>query len=115
MISRLMAGQPYQPKHPGSRESQASYFTSGLVEKLTFVCLHQLDLVLTVIGVSLGLSEVNPLMRGLLEAPPGLLLVKVAVPLLMALLIPGRLLLPAIAVLALVVVWNLKELLVFLF
>jgi len=114
VVSRLMVWQHYQ-KQTGATASRASFFTSGLVEKLTFVCLHQVDLVLTVVGVSLGLSEVNPLMRGLLTTTPGLLAVKVAVPLLMACLIPGRWLLPAIGLLAVVIGWNIKELLIFLF
>ncbi|MFH1003148.1 MAG: DUF5658 family protein [Chloroflexota bacterium] len=113
MVSRLTEWPHYQ-RQTGATASRASFFTQGLAEKLTFVCLHQIDLLLTVLGVSIGLSEINPLMRALLTTPPELLAVKVATPLLMAGFIPGKWLRPAIAVLALVIGWNLKELLVFL-
>ena len=76
--------------------------------------LNQFDLALTVLAVSLGLSELNPLMRHLLAVPALLLVLKVAVPLLIAWLTPGKLLLPAIVLLGLVVGWNVKELLLFL-
>ena len=83
-------------------------------EKISFVLLHQLDLILTVFAVSLGFFELNPLMRGLTTAPYLLLVVKIGVPLLIAWLAPGKLLLPAIAFLCFVVSWNMKELLLFL-
>ena len=75
--------------------------------------LNLLDLALTLSAVSLGLSELNPLMRYLITVPAMLLVIKVAIPLLIAWLAPGRLLIPAIVLLFLVVCWNAKELLVF--
>ena len=75
--------------------------------------LNLLDLVLTLSAVSLGLSELNPLMRYLITVPAMLFVIKVAIPLLIAWLAPGRLLVPAIVLLFLVVCWNAKELLVF--
>ena len=92
----------------------AATFRRGIAEKVSFVLLNQLDLMLTVFAVSAGLSELNPFIRHLVTIPIMLLIIKCAVPLLIAWLIPGRLLLPAIILLALVVSWNVKELLLFL-
>ncbi len=69
---------------------------------------------MTLFAISLGLSELNPLMRYLVTVPFLLLIVKCAIPLLIAWLIPGKLLLPAIILLALLVSWNVKEMLLFL-
>ena len=76
--------------------------------------LHQFDLVLTVLAVTLGFSELNPLMRYLVAMPFLLLIIKLAIPLLIAWLAPGKLLLPAIILLCLIVIWNIKELLLFM-
>ena len=92
----------------------AATFRQCTVEKISFVLLNQLDLVLTVLAINLGFSELNPLIRYLLSMPIMLLIVKFAIPLLIAWLIPGRLLLPAILLLSLVVVWNVKEILLFI-
>ncbi|MFC1901963.1 DUF5658 family protein [Chloroflexota bacterium] len=90
-------------------------FRRCTVEKASFILLSQFDLALTALAISLGLSELNPFIRYLADIPVLLLVVKLAIPLLIAWLIPGKLLLPSIAVLALAVLWNLKELMVFLF
>jgi len=79
--------------------------------RVIYVLLHQVDLALTVFAVSCGATELNPLMRILLDAPLQLAVFKVGVPLLIAWLLPGRLLLPASALLSLIVCWNIKELL----
>lgn len=76
--------------------------------------LNQLDLALTISATSLGLSELNPFMRSLLANLPELLLVKLIIPVFIAWLIPGRLLLPAIGLLSVVVAWDLKKLSFFL-
>jgi hypothetical protein len=78
------------------------------------VLLHQLDLILTVIAVSLGFSELNPLMRILLTAPLQLVIIKVFIPLVIAWLTPNKLLLPATAFIFLVVLWNVSQLLLLL-
>jgi len=83
--------------------------------RASYVLLSQLDLILTILAVSLGLSELNPVMRHLLSALPQLLVVKLAVPLLIAWFIPSKLLIPAIILLVMVVGWDVKELLIFLF
>jgi len=77
------------------------------------VLLNQVDLTLTVLAVSLGFSELNPLMRYLVTVPVLLLIIKGAVPLLIAWLVPGKFLLPSVVLLALVVGWNVKELCLF--
>ena len=79
--------------------------------KLSDVCLHPIDLILTVLASNAGFTELNPIMKGMLDSPLELLLVKFIVPLFIAWLVPGKLLLPAILLLTVVVGWNMKELL----
>jgi len=93
--------------------SSAATFRRCTLEKASFVLLSQFDLALTLLAMQLGLHEINPLMRLLLDVPALLVLFKLAIPLLIAWLIPGRLLLPSIALLAAVAIWNIKELFVF--
>ena len=88
--------------------------TRSLAVKVSYVLLHQLDLILTVIAVSLGFTELNPLMRLLLTAPVQLIIIKVFIPLVIVWLCPNKLLLPATAFIFLVVCWNIKELLLLL-
>jgi hypothetical protein len=83
--------------------------------KMAFVFLGIVDLVLTVLAANLGLTEINPFMRFLVQIPLLLLAVKLFIPVIIAWLIPGKLLLPSIALLVLVAGWNIKELAVFLF
>jgi hypothetical protein len=90
-------------------------FRRGTAEKASFVLLNQFDLTLTVLAIYLGLSELNPLIKQLVSIPILLLIVKLILPLLIAWLIPGKLLLPSIALLTLIIVWNIKELIIFLF
>src|SRR4030065_1307060 len=85
-------------------------FRKCTAEKASFVLLNQFDLTLTVLAMYLGLTEINPFVRFLVEVPALLLVVKLFIPVLIAWLMPGRLLLPSTALLALVVIWNIKEL-----
>ncbi|MFH1169791.1 MAG: DUF5658 family protein [Chloroflexota bacterium] len=94
--------------------SSAGTFRRDTAEKVSFILLNQLDLLLTVAAVSLGLAEQNPLIRYLLAVPLQLMIIKLVIPLLIAWLAPGKLLLPAIILLCLLVGWNVKELLLFL-
>lgn len=94
-------------------ESTATFRKSTAL-KVSFVILCVVDLVLTVLAVKLGLNELNPFIRFLFDVPVLLVGVKFAIPLLIAWLIPGRFLLPSIALLSLVAVWNVKELALFL-
>ena len=91
------------------RESHREYRRS-LTVKATYLLLHQLDLALTVLAVSAGLDELNPWMRNLLTLPLQLAIVKLAIPLLIAWLVPYKLLIPATLFLLVVVGWNIKEL-----
>jgi len=93
----------------------AATFRQCTAEKASFILLNQFDLTLTVLAVYLGFSELNPFIKHLVNIPALLLIVKLAIPILIAWLIPGKLLLPSIALLALVIIWNVKELLLFLF
>ena len=93
----------------------AATFRQCTTEKVSFVLLNQFDLTLSVLAIYLGFTELNPFMRHLINLPILLLIFKLAIPLLLAWLIPGKLLLPSIALLALVIVWNVKELLLSLF
>lgn len=93
----------------------AATFSRGTAEKASFVLLQQLDIILTIYGMHLGFYEVNPLVRGLLDSPVYLLLVKCVAPIFIAWALPGKLLLPLIAILFIVVGWNLKEMLLWVF
>ena len=92
--------------------SSAASFRRCTFEKLAFVLLCQADLSLTLLAVSSGFSELNPLVRNLLLTPFYLILVKVLAPVLIAWLTPGKLLIPAIVLLGFVVGWDIKELVV---
>jgi hypothetical protein len=91
----------------------AATFKKYTREKVLFILLNEFDLTFTVVAVSLGFTEVNPFMRLLITLPIMLIVVKLVIPVLIAWLIPGRLLLPAMVVLALATIWNIKEILVF--
>ena len=89
-------------------------FKKCTAEKISFIFLSLLDLALTLLAMHLGFYEMNPFIMFLVQIPLLLLLVKLVIPVLIAWLMPGKLLWPSIAVLALVVIWNVKELVVFL-
>ncbi len=89
-------------------------FKRCTVEKSSFILLCGFDLALTVLAANLGLTEINPFIRFLVQIPALLLMVKLAIPVLIAWLMPGRLLWPSIGLLILVVIWNIKELVIFL-
>lgn len=82
--------------------------------KLCFILLNELDLSLTLLAISLGLTELNPFVRFMIDVPVLLVIVKLVIPVIIAWVMPGKLLLPSIALLALVFIWNVKELIVFL-
>ena len=94
--------------HP-VRVEQSSH-SKDLYIKFSYVFLHQIDLALTVLAVSAGFSELNPILKSMLGLPLQLVLVKLIIPLIIAWLVPGKLLIPAIVFLLLVICWNLKEL-----
>jgi hypothetical protein len=90
-------------------------FKKCTVSKITFILLNQMDLSLTVLAISLGLTELNPFVRFLVQMPVLLIVVKLVIPVLIAWIMPGKLLWPSIALLAIVVLWNIKELVIFFF
>ena len=92
----------------------AATFRQGTAEKASFVLLSLFDLTATVLAVSLGLTELNPFVRLIINIPILLLIVKLAIPILIAWLVPGKLLLPAIALLAFAAAWNIKEMILFM-
>jgi fumarate reductase subunit C len=89
-------------------------FKRCTIEKVSFVLLNQVDLTLTLVAMHLGFDELNPFVGFLLEIPVLLVVAKVILPLLIAWLMPGRLLWPSIALLLGVAAWNVKELIAFL-
>ena len=83
----------------------------GLTLRVAYVVLQQADLLLTKFAISSGFEELNPVIRGSIDTPAHLLLYKLIIPIIIASLVPARLLLPALLLLLMVIVWNLKELL----
>lgn len=88
-------------------------FRRCTASKITFILLNLCDLSLTTLAISLGLTELNPFVRLLMELPVLLITVKLAIPVLIAWIMPGKLLWPSIALLVAIVLWNIKELVVF--
>jgi len=89
-------------------------FRRCTAEKATFILLCQFDLTLTILAVNLGMTELNPFVRYLIQIPVLLLVIKLVIPIIIAWLMPGRLLWPSIGLLTLIVVWNIKELVIYL-
>ena len=89
-------------------------FRRCTAEKASFILLCVFDLALTILAMYLGLAELNPFVRYIIHIPALLLMIKLFIPVLIAWLMPGKLLWPSIGLLILVVVWNIKELVVFL-
>jgi hypothetical protein len=94
--------------------ASAITFRKCTLEKIVFIALNAMDLGLTLLAVSQGAHELNPLVNSMLNSPAQLLLMKIVLPVAFAWLVPGKLLLPAIVVLSFVVGWNIREL-VFIF
>jgi hypothetical protein len=88
-------------------------FKRGTTEKLVFIGLNLADLILTLFALSLGLHEINPVIRSISGNLFQMYTVKLVIPLLIAWMLPGKLLIPSIALLVFVVGWDIKELAVF--
>ena len=86
-------------------------FAHGTGLKLAFVALGAVDLLVTLYALSSGYVEVNPVFEAARGLPAGLFLLKVAGPVALAWLVPSKLLLPSIALLAVVLAWNMGALL----
>ena len=85
-------------------------FKKATALKVSFILLAFLDLVLTILAMYLGLGEMNPMVRFLIHVPVLLVFIKLVIPVAAAWIMPGRLLIPCIAVLGGVVVWNIWDL-----
>ncbi len=94
------------------RES-ALTFRKGKPEKMAFIILNLIDMGLTIFASTLGAHEINPIMRAAAQSPYLLYVVKLFIPLLWAWLLPGKLLLPSIALLVLVVGWDIHQLVLY--
>ncbi|MBM3940897.1 MAG: hypothetical protein FJ318_08455 [SAR202 cluster bacterium] len=90
--------------------ASAATFRRDWSYKLAFVALVYFDLALTLLALSLGFRELNPVFARMLGEPVLLLAVKLLLPLSIVYLVPGKLLLPSFAVLGLVTAWNLSTL-----
>ncbi len=95
--------------------ASAITFRKATTEKIAFISLNVIDLVLTLFAMNIGANELNPIMRGMVSTPMALYTTKLLMPLVLAWLLPGKLLIPSIAVLVFVVGWDVRELLVFFF
>jgi hypothetical protein len=93
--------------------ASAVTFKKATPEKLAFIILNMIDLGLTLFATSFGARELNPLMNQMLASPLMLYVVKLIIPLFLAWLLPGKILIPSIALLTVVVGWNVRELLIF--
>lgn len=89
--------------------ASAVTFKKCTLEKIAFILLNVMDLGLTLFAVSQGAHEINPLVSAMLNSPTQLLLMKIVLPVIFAWLVPGKLLIPAIAVLCFVAGWNIRE------
>jgi hypothetical protein len=89
--------------------ASAVTFKKCTLEKIAFILLNVMDLGLTLFAVSQGAHEINPLVSSMLNSPTQLLLMKIVLPVIFAWLVPGKLLIPAIAVLCFVAGWNIRE------
>lgn len=87
-------------------------FKQCTAEKVAFIALAELDLVLTIGAVFAGFTELNPFVKFLFAVPALMVLIKGILPVVIAWIIPGRLLWPSIIALGAVLAWNVKELIV---
>jgi hypothetical protein len=90
-------------------------FRKSTTEKIAFISLNLIDLVLTLFAMNLGAQEINPIMRGMISSPVALYTTKLLMPMVLAWLLPGKLLIPSIAILVFIVGWDIRELLIFFF
>jgi hypothetical protein len=90
-------------------------FRKSTTEKIAFISLNLIDLVLTLFAMNLGAQEINPIMRGMISSPAALYTTKLLMPMVLAWLLPGKLLIPSIAILVFIVGWDIRELLIFFF
>ena len=83
----------------------------GTSQKLAFVALGAADLLVTLSALNAGYVELTPVFEAARGQPAGLFLHKLAGPVAIAWLVPSKLLMPSIALLAGVLAWNVGALL----
>lgn len=93
----------------GLRASAITFRKCTLL-KIAFIALNLIDLGLTLYANAHGARELNPLMLNMLNTPFQLYIVKFALPLLLAWLLPGPFLIPSIAALVFVLGWDINQL-----
>ena len=79
--------------------------------KVLYLSLQLVDLGLTIMAAQLGYPELNPFMKSALSSPLSLLVIKAFIPFMIAWIVPGKYLIPAIALLCAILAWNLQQLL----
>jgi hypothetical protein len=80
------------------------------IYKVLYLALQTADLGMTMMAAYAGYAELNPFVHSLLASPFHMILIKILIPLVIVILIPGRFLIPAVAMQAFIIMWNLKEL-----
>ena len=86
---------------------------TSVLLKCAYLLVQLLDLGLTLLAVNIGLVELNPFVNGMLSSPVKLLMAKFFIPLLIVWLVPGKLLIPGILLLLVIIAWYIQELLFF--
>ena len=94
-------------------KASAFTFKRGTPEKLAYIILNLIDLGLTLFALSIGAHEYNPLLRSMANSPFQLYGAKLLLPSTVAWILPGKLLIPAVAFLLLVVGWDIRELVLY--
>jgi len=83
--------------------------------KVIYLSLQLVDLALTVMAAQFGYPELNPFMRTALSSPMSLFVIKALIPLLICWIVPGKYLIPGIALLCGILAWNVQQLLQLVF
>jgi len=92
--------------------ASAGTFRIAQTEKVLFVGLSVFDMIVTVMAVSNGYTEMNPLVRTMLYSPVQLLLIKLVIPVFIAWAAPGKFLIPASLFLLCAGAWNISQLII---
>ena len=64
--------------------ASAITFRRATTEKIAFISLNVIDLVLTLFAMNLGAHEMNPIMRGMISTPTAIYTTKLLMPLVLA-------------------------------
>lgn len=110
-----MFGSRSYPQQLAINPENRQPYMQDVFYRCSYFLLQIIDLTLTMVAASLGLLELNPIMSTLLSFPLLLAVTKVGIPFLIILLIPYRFLVPSIIFMSLVVLWNISQLVAFVF